>query len=334
MDFSLLIGNFLNPPVLFFFLGIVAVLIKTNLEIPPQIVKFLSIYLLFDIGFKGGEELHKGGLNSDSIVVMIACILFSFFIPFFVYTILKKKLNPYDAGAVSASYGSVSAVTFATAISFLESKKISFGGYMVANMALMESPAVIAGLILITKNTKDDGNDEIKSKYVGGFMGVLKESLFNSSVFLLIGSLLIGTLVGKSDHESLKPFVSGIFKGMLCLYMLDMGIVAANQAKEILKHGFFLIGFALLYPLFASFLGIVTSIFLNMSHGDALLLTVLLASASYIAVPAAMRFSVPEANMSILLSMALGVTFTFNVTIGIPLYNFMYTKLNWWLSKF
>ncbi|MFQ3577234.1 MAG: sodium-dependent bicarbonate transport family permease, partial [Cytophagales bacterium] len=171
MDFSSLLHNFLNPPVLFFFLGMLAVAIKTELEIPPQIVKFLSIYLLFDIGIKGGEELHNSGFSLEILKVMVVCIGFSFATPFAVYYLLRKKLNAYDSGAVAASYGSVSAVTFATAIAFLESHQITFGGYMVANMALMESPAVIAGLILITKHTKNDGNDEIKSKHVGGFLG-------------------------------------------------------------------------------------------------------------------------------------------------------------------
>lgn len=319
MNFHSIAENFSHPATLFFFLGLVAVFVKSDLEIPPQIAKFLSIYLLFDIGIKGGEELFHSGFSSDVITVLTVSILGSFLIPFAMFYILKRKLNTYDAGAVAATYGSISAVTFATASAFLESQQVSFGGYMVAGMALMESPAIIAGLILIRLYV----DDQKKQKSAQGFSQILRESFFNGSVLLLIGSLLIGYLSGETGEKELKPFVNEIFFGMLSLYMLDMGLLAGRRIKDLRKTGAFTILFALLFPLVIGVFGIGISYLLNYSIGDAVLQTVLLASASYIAVPAAMRISVPKANMSILLPMSLGITFTFNISIGIPMYYFI-----------
>jgi len=318
MSFSTILENFAHPATLFFFLGMVAVLVKSDLEIPPQIAKFLSIYLLFDIGIKGGEELFHSGFNMQVLTVMTVCILASFLIPFLMYYVLKRKLNVYDAGAVAATYGSISAVTFATATAFLEGQGVSFGGYMVAGMALMESPAIIAGLILIRMNNKEE-----KAKGSHGFSNVLRESFFNGSVLLLVGSLLIGYLSGEVGEKELKPFVNEIFFGMLSLYMLDMGLLAARRIKDLRRSGGFVVSFATLFPPVIGLFGIGLSYTLGYSAGDALLQTILLASASYIAVPAAMRMAVPQANMSILLPMSLGVTFTFNIALGIPLYYFI-----------
>lgn len=320
MEFHSIIENFSHPATLFFFLGLIAVFLKSDLEIPPQIAKFLSIYLLFDIGIKGGEELFHSGFNSQVITVMIICILGSFLVPFAMFFILKRKLSIYDAGAVAATYGSISAVTFATASSFLESQGVTFGGYMVAGMALMESPAIIAGLILIRLYVKNEDKPKVEN---GGLSHILKESFFNGSVLLLVGSLAIGYLSGETGERELKPFVNEIFFGMLSLYMLDMGLLAGRRIKELRTAGAFIVFFALLFPPVIGILGIGISYLLEYSVGDAVLQTVLLASASYIAVPAAMRISVPKANMSILLPMSLGITFTFNITVGIPLYYFI-----------
>lgn len=319
-----LASNVLHPPVLFFLLGMLAVIFKSDLEIPPQIGKFLSIYLLFDIGIKGGEELLHSGFSPIVLKVIAVCVILSFSVPFLVYQVLKRKLNAADAAAIAATYGSISAVTFATAISFLESLHVSFGGYMVACMALMESPAIIAGLILynIYKRHEDEGSGIKRSK-----RSILHEAFFNGSVFLLVGSLVIGFVSGHAGEIALQPFVSGIFKGMLSLYMLDMGLIAAKRFKDLKTSGVFLVSFSLLYPLVGAALGILVSQLIGLQLGDALLMTVLTASASYIAVPAAMRNSIPKANMSLLLPMALGITFTFNVLVGIPLY----FKLLQWL---
>ncbi|MFT5917547.1 MAG: hypothetical protein ACI81T_004064, partial [Bacteroidia bacterium] len=187
MEIQTVIDNFMHPAVLFFFLGLLAVAVKSDLEIPPQIAKFLGIYLLFHIGIKGGEELFHSGFSTTVLVVMAVCILGSFLIPFASYQVLKQKLDTYNAGAIAATYGSISAVTFATCTAFLESMNIPFGGYMVAGMALMESPAIIAGLIIIRKatNKKKEGNKSNSSRTKQGWRAILKESFFNGSVFLL-----------------------------------------------------------------------------------------------------------------------------------------------------
>lgn len=311
-----LLGNITHPPILFFFLGIFAVLIKSDLEVPPAIGKFFSIYLLFDIGVKGGEELFHSGLNFTVLKVMITCMILSFIVPWLVFKVLRLRLDIENSGAIAATYGSISAVTFATTISFLSSKSISFGGHMVAGMALMESPAIVSGLLLIAINAKSIGT---KEKTIN-WKKVLHEAFFNGSVLLLVGSLVIGYLGGQQGEDELAPFVNGIFMGMLSLYMLDMGLTAGSRLESLKESGLFLILFALVYPLFGGALGVASSMLIGLDVGDALLLTVLAASASYIAVPAAMRISVPKANMGLLLPMALGITFTFNVTIGIPLF--------------
>ena len=327
MGIDTLLDNILHPPVLFFFLGLLAIVFKSDLEIPPQIGKFLSLYLLFDIGIKGGEELFHSGFSLIVVKVVLACLLLSFTIPFILYRVLRLKLAPYNAGAIAATYGSISAVTFATAVSFLESSQVSFGGYMVAGMALMESPAIIAGLILIGLSQKKRGQMDQVSSESRNLKSILHEACFNGSVFLLVGSLIIGIISGQAGEEELGPFVTGIFKGMLSFYMLDMGILAGKRLGELRRSGPSLIIFALVYPLVFSFVGIAVSLLIGLNQGDALLLTVLVASASYIAVPAAMRISVPSANMSLLLPMSLGVTFTFNVTLGIPMFFSIITKI-------
>lgn len=312
-----IVENFIHPPVLFFALGIIAVLVRSDLEIPPQIGKFLSLYLLFDIGIKGGEELFHNGLNTAVIKIMLICVLFSFCIPFIIYQILKLKLDTYNAGAIAATYGSISAVTFITATSFLQSHNIAFNGYMVAGMALMESPAIIAGLIIIRSKMKKETSEE---KAESRFRDIIHEAFTNGSVFLLVGSLVIGFISGNVGEQELKPFVGDIFKGMLSLYMLDMGIIAGSKLSSLKKSGFFLSSFALLYPPIFAMIAIVVAKFIGLTEGNALLFTVLVASASYIAVPAAMRLAVPQANMSLLLPMSLGLTFGFNVLFGIPFY--------------
>lgn len=315
MIFSAFIENILHPPVLFFFLGIFACLVRSNLEIPPQVGKLLSLYLLFDIGIKGGQELFHSGLTVEAFQTIFACVLLSFLLPFLAFFILRWKLDTVNASAIAATYGSISAVTFATTISFLEANSQSFNGYMVAGMALMESPAIIAGLIIYGFMS----NRSAKSPTMN-VKGLLHEAFFNGSVLLLMGSLVIGLVCGDTGEKELGPFVSGIFKGMLSLYMLDMGLLAGSRLGGLRSSGVFLVCFAIFFAMFSGLVGMATAALLGLGVGNALLLTILTGSASYIAVPAAMRISLPKANMSLLLPMSLGVTFTFNVTIGIPLY--------------
>jgi hypothetical protein len=314
VDVSLIISNILNPPVLFFFLGMIAVLVKSDLEIPAPVPKLLSLYLLFAIGFKGGVELSKSGIDQQVVLTILAAMLMACFVPIYTFFILKLKLDTYDAAAIAATYGSISAVTFITASAFLNELGIDFDGYMVAALALMESPAIIVGLILVNLFTRDQGEREFS------WPEVLRDAFLNSSVFLLVGSLIIGVLTGEHGWKVLSPFSQEMFYGILTFFLLDMGLVAARRIKDLQKTGLFLISFAILIPIVNSVISILISRFIGMGQGDALLFAVLCASASYIAVPAAMRLTVPEANPSLYVSTALAVTFPFNIIVGIPLY--------------
>jgi uncharacterized protein len=314
MDGSLILSNILNPPILFFFLGMAAVLVKSDLEVPPPVPKLLSLYLLFAIGFKGGVELIKSGVTQEVVLTLLAAILMACFVPIYTFFILKLKLDNYDAAAIAATYGSISAVTFITASAFLTGQGIHYDGYMVAALALMESPAIIVGLILVNLFNTDEKREFAWSE-------VLRDAFLNSSVFLLVGSLLIGVLTGEHGWQVLEPFAQGLFYGILTFFLLDMGLVAARRIKDLQKTGVFLILFAILIPILNAGIGLLIAKFVvGMSEGNALLFAVLCASASYIAVPAAMRLTVPEANPSLYISTALAVTFPFNITVGIPLY--------------
>ncbi len=314
MDLSLVVSNILNPPVLAFFMGIVAVLVKSDLEIPPPLPKLFSLYLLFAIGFKGGVELVKSGISQDVILTILAAILMSAIVPIYSFFILKIKFDNYNAAAIAATYGAISAGTFITASSFLTTLEIDFDGYMVAALALMESPAIIVGLILVNLF----GANPEKPEFI--WADVLKEAFLNSSVFLLVGSLIMGILTGEHGGEVLKPFTEDMFYGILTFFLLEMGLLAAKRIKDLQKAGAFLISFAILIPIVNAILGLLIAKVIGMPQGDTLLFSVLCASASYIAVPAAMRLTVPEANPSLYISTALGVTFPFNIVVGIPLY--------------
>lgn len=313
MDTSLILSNFLNPPILFFFLGMTAVFVKSDLEVPPPVPKLLSLYLLFAIGFKGGVELIKSGVTQEVVLTLLAAILMACFVPIYTFFILKLKLDTYDAAAIAATYGSISAVTFITASAFLNELGIAHDGYMVAALALMESPAIIVGLLLVNFFSTDEKRDLSWGE-------VTRDAFLNSSVFLLVGSLVIGALTGEHGWEVLEPFTQGLFYGILTFFLLDMGLVAARRIKDLQKTGLFLIGFAILIPILNAGIGLAIARVINMPPGNALLFAVLCASASYIAVPAAMRLTVPEANPSLYVSTALAVTFPFNIIVGIPLY--------------
>ncbi|MBD2110465.1 MULTISPECIES: sodium-dependent bicarbonate transport family permease [Cyanophyceae] len=313
MNANLIVSNILNPPVLFFFLGMIAVLVKSDLEIPPPIPKLFSLYLLLAIGFKGGVELTKSGINQQVVLTILAAIVMACVVPLYTFFILRLKLDTYDSAAIAATYGSISAVTFITASAFLTELGMPFDGFMVAALALMESPAIIVGLILVNFFARDEKREFVWSE-------VLRDAFLNSSVFLLVGSLIIGMLTGEHGWEVLSPFTQQMFYGVLTFFLLDMGLVAARRIKDLQKTGFFLISFAILIPILNAGVGLLIARAIDMSQGNALLFAVLCASASYIAVPAAMRLTVPEANPSLYVSTALAVTFPFNIIVGIPLY--------------
>ncbi|MBD2446664.1 sodium-dependent bicarbonate transport family permease [Nostoc sp. FACHB-152] len=314
MDVSLIVSNILNPPVLAFFLGVLAVLVKSDLEIPAPIPKLLSLYLLFAIGFKGGVELVKSGITQDVVLTLLAAMMMACIVPIYTFFILRLKLDTYNAAAIAATYGSISAVTFITASSFLTQQGMAFDGFMVAALALMESPAIVVGLILVNIFSTNQNEEEFV------WSEVLQEAFLNSSVFLLVGSLLMGVLTGEHGWQTLKPFTQDIFYGILTFFLLDMGLLAARRIKDLQKTGVFLILFAILVPIFNAGIALIIAKVIGMSQGDSLLFAVLCASASYIAVPAAMRLTVPEANPSLYVSTALAVTFPFNIIVGIPLY--------------
>jgi hypothetical protein len=322
MNIDVLINNLLSAPVLFFFLGLIAVLAKSDLEIPQPVSRFFSIYLLFTIGIKGGVELAHNQWNSEVLLSLLLSLFMSAIVPIYAYYFLRKKYNSYNSAAIAATYGSISVVTFISAIAFLKDINLDYGGHMVAAMTLMESPALIVSLFIL-KNTVKNNSSNTKVSWIK----LLHESLVNSSVFLILGSLLVGIVASKKSYDELTPFTEGLFKGFLSLFLLDMGIVAAKRINSLAKGGAFLISFAIILPLVNSSLAILLAYILGISQGNAFLLAVLSASASYIAVPAAVRLTIPEANPGLFVPMALAITFPFNITLGIPLYYFITQSL-------
>lgn len=322
MNSSLILSNILNPPVLFFFLGMLAIFVQSDLEIPNPLPKLFSLYLLVAIGFKGGHELIESGLNPQIIVTLVAAIVMALIVPVYSFFILRIKLDNYNAAAIAATYGSISAVTFITASSLLDQLQIDYGGHMVAALALMESPAIVVGLILVrvfTKQSAESVDETEREKTSWG--EVLHEAFLNGSVLLLIGSLITGMITGGSGWGKVHLFIEkDLFYGALMFFLLDMGLVAARRFQDLRKTGMFLIGFSIFMPIANAMIGIVLAKIIGMGVGNALLFAVLCASASYIAVPAAMRMTVPEANPSLYVSMALAITFPFNIIVGIPIY--------------
>ena len=311
MDFQILISNLTNPTLLFFVLGIIAVIVKSDLEIPEGSVKFISLYLLFSIGFKGGQELAHSSFTIEIFFSLAFGILIASLIPLYTFFILKRNLSVSDAGAIAATYGSVSAVTFVAATTFLESQQIPFGGEMVAVMALMESPAIIVGVILMMRYDKESA---------GNLKNILLHSFTNGSVLMIFGSLVIGIIADTKQAEGIKPFTTDIFKGFLAIFLLEMGMVTAKRFAAFRKYGLFATAFAILIPLINGSIIAVLSGFVTHSVGNRFIFAILAASASYIAVPAAMRLAAPKADPGLYIPMALGVTFPLNITIGMPLY--------------
>lgn len=313
MNFSLLLDNLTNPALLFFVLGIIAVYLKSDLEIPENTSKFISLYLLFSIGFKGGQELAHSHFTAEILWSILFGVMIAGLIPLYTFFILKKKYSIENSGAIAAAYGSVSAVTFVTAVSFLEVQNYTFSGHMVAVMALMEAPAIIIGVILIRLFSKDKAK---KTK----IRSIVRHSFTNGSVLLILGSLIIGFMASDQQALGIKPFTTDIFKGFLALFLLDMGIVSGRKLSDFFKSGWFSIFFAIVFPLINGCIIAFLSQFITDDIGNRFIFAVLAASASYIAVPAAMKIAVPKANPGIFLPMALAVTFPFNITFGMPIY--------------
>lgn len=313
MNLNLLLDNLTNPALLFFLLGIIAVRLKSDLEIPPNSSKFIALYLLFSIGFKGGQELAHSHFTLEIIWSIVFGIFIAIAIPFYSYFILRRKFNSYDSGAIAAAYGSVSAVTFVTAASFLEIQNQEFSGHMVAVMALMEAPAIVIGVILIRLFKKSqEPKTPIKS--------LIMHSFTNGSVLLILGSLVIGFLASEEQALGIKPFTTDMFKGFLAIFLLDMGIVSGRKLQDFIKSGWFAVFFAIAIPLINGCIVAASSQFITDSIGNRFIFAILAASASYIAVPAALKIAVPKANPGLYLPMALAITFPFNITLGMPIY--------------
>lgn len=324
MDIDLILQNILNPPILFFFLGMLAVFLKSDLSIPQPLPKLFSLYLLIAIGLHGGYELSKSGLDIGVFKALVLAIFMAILVPIYSYFILKTKLDTYNSVAIAATYGSISAVTFITGITYLQTIGVEYGGYMVAAMTLMESPAIVIGLVfaaLFAKDSKEKNDEKTDWKEI------LREAFLNPSVFLLIGALIIGMSTGEKGWHSMEPLFGTLFKGFLAFFLLDMGLVAARKIYELKRVGSFLIVFALVMPIVNASIAVGLGYFFELSKGDAFLLALLSGSASYIAVPAAMRLSVPQANPGIYLPLSLAITFPFNISLGIPLYYFFINSL-------
>jgi hypothetical protein len=313
MNTDLIIENLQNPALLFFILGVVAVLLKSDLEIPPNSSKFISLYLLFAIGFKGGNELRHEALNQEVMATILFGLGSAILIPVITFFLMRRVTTVFNAGAIAAAYGSVSAVTFVTAVNYLEMKGLPMHGHLVALMAMMEAPAIIMGLLLISIFHKDE-SDQIKKRHA------IRHAFTNGSVLLILGSLLIGLLANEQQAEGIRPFTNDIFKGFLVLFLLDMGITSGRNLKGFLRGGIIPILFAIIMPLVIGVTIAVISGFFSGDPSDRFILAILGASASYIAVPAAMKMAVPKADPGLYLPMALAITFPINITIGLPLY--------------
>ncbi len=315
--------NFLSPAILFFVLGIIAGVIKSDLEIPESISRYLSLYLMMAIGFKGGVAIaNTPDINGEVLAAIGAGVAFGFVQPFLGYALLRwtTKLDSPTAAAVAAHYGSISMVTFATAAAFLKVNEVAYAGYIVAILALMEAPAIISALFIAHRAAPSTIHEQETKKLFN------REIFTNGSILLLFGAFIIGCLTGQSGMDKMEGFLVTPFQGILALFLLDMGLLVARQMTNLRAFTLPLVLFGIYMPLIGAAIGLAMSSALGMDVGTGMLFTVLCASASYIAVPAAMRLALPEAQASIYVPMSLAITFPFNVMIGIPLYYSMALK--------
>ena len=355
------VASLTDPAVLFFFLGLFIGLIRSNLEIPPAIAKFLSLYLLMALGFKGGRALADTGFSSDAAKVVGAAIVLALSIPAVWFLFLRRRINPFDAAAIAATYGSVSAVTFVVASQFVANRGHEAGGYLTVALVLMESPAIIMAVLLATwvrtRQHTTTGTDPVAAGGAGGRLStidagtlvpeaahragqrgpeetghedsgtplsireVLREAFTDGAHLLLLGSMVVGAVSGEAGAEAMAPFTSGLFKGFLSFFLLEMGLLVARQLREVRDVGPFLVGFGMVVPFINAAAALSIGWVLGLSVGDLTLLAALAASGSYIVVPAVIRYAIPEARPSRYFTLALGITFPLNVAVGIPVYH-------------
>ncbi len=310
----------LNPGVLFFILGFVAVLLNSNLTIPEPVVKFVSLHLMLSIGFKGGVSLSESSLFGDGIIIIGIILAMSVLVPIYTYLLLKKPLGVADAAAVGATYGSNSTLTYITAAGFLTSIGVGYEGYMTVALVVMETPAIILAVIMAQMASPRTG--------AKGTKDVIKDALTDGTLLVLVGSMIIGFVLKSlgTEDSPLSAFIGGdMFTGMLVFFLLYMGTMVGRKFKAIESFPFILIAFAVLAPLVNGGIAILISKFFGFAHGDALLLTILCASASYIVAPAILKDVLPEANPARYLTMSMGITFPLNIIFGIPVF--------WWIIR-
>ena len=325
--------NLIDPAILFFIFGVLAGSVKSNLEIPPAISRFLSLYLLMALGLKGGFALSQSGLTASVGISLAAAVLLAIVIPLMGYAVLRRFVSGFDAAAVAATYGSVSAVTFVTAVQTLENQGVPYGGHMAAAMALMESPAIILAVVLANSLRQKQasgvlaqaggaaavGGPAAPAAPAGASVGkILHESFTDGAQLLLLGAMVIGLITGEAGQAAMAPFSVDLFKGMLAFFLLDMGLMAARNLPQVKGQSPVLIAYAVLGPIVHAALALGLAVVLKLSAGDGALLMVLAASASYIAVPAVLRTALPEAKPALYFGLSLGLTFPLNIVPGIP----------------
>jgi len=315
--------NLLDPAILFFVFGCFAGFIKSNLEIPRSTVKFLSLYLLMALGLKGGFALAKTGLSHELMFSMFIALVMSFLVPALGYWFLKNRISKFNAAAIAASYGSVSAVTFVTAIQYMEQNQLNPNAYMAIALVIMDSPAIIMAVLLASmlrhqQNSSNTSGPSVKN--------ILHESFTDGAHLLLLGSMAVGFLSGEAGKIVMQPFSGDLFKGMLAFFLLDMGLMVAKNFKEAKSNSVILISYAALSPFVHACIALTLCMIFKITLADTILLMVLSASASYIVVPAVLRYAIPEANPSLYFGLSIGITFPINIIIGIPVYI--------WLAEF
>lgn len=315
--------TFSDPAILFFLFGLLAGFFKSNLEIPQQISRFLSLYLLMALGLKGGFALEKTGFTSEVVISLACAVSLAIIVPLLAFQLLKRFVTHFDAAALAATYGSVSAVTFITATQILDHQQIDYGGHMAAAMALMESPAII--LAIFIANRVRSQQSQASTMHSGPVQALsvkklLHESFTDGAQLLLLGSLMIGMLSGEAGQDMMRPFSVDLFKGLLAFFLLDMGLLAARNVPGLKNQSPLVFAFGILAPLCHAGLALGLALICQLSLGNTVLLMVLASSASYIAVPAVVRYAIPEANPSLYIGMSLALTFPLNLLFGIPLY--------------
>lgn len=312
------LNNLLDPAILFFVFGMTAGLLRSNLEVPPQIARFLSLYLLMSVGLKGGFSLAHAGFGPQVVASLGAAMALSLLVPALGYLLLRRLLSRFDAAAVAATYGSVSATTFITATQYLQTQGIDFGGHMAVALVLMESPAILMAMALASWARRQEA---LGAAAAGPSIGhVVREAFTDGANLLLLGSLAIGFVTGDQGKAMMEPFSGALFKGMLALFLLDLGLLVARQLPALRTVHPALLLYGVCGPLVHGLIAMGLAAVLHLGAGDAILLVVLAASSSYIVVPAVLRHAIPEAKPGLYLGLSLAVTFVFNILIGIPLY--------------